>query len=377
VKILLTNYWFNMFSGSELVTLELYKYFSKQGHDVEIYTNVVSEVMKKYLKEKNVHFSTPSTIAISDDYDLVWVHQQTIPLDFFEKNPRIGAWIFHHMSPFEPLEFPLNTEVENTLSRFVLANSKETAIKLSSMGIEESKVLVFDNPAPKIFFEYSDDKKSNSYFLFISNHPPKEAVEAMKILSDKGEKIVHIGRGSKWAVSKEVTPFDIAGASVVISIGKTIQYSIAMKKTFYIYDHFGGDGFIESANNFKENSFYNFSGRNSHNSKGAEEIASDLLNYKFNNPFDLKFIGPADFEIYNLEKRIENIFREIDFSKKQPFRNNINPQQVEVFRGALEIIRRSIMMYFRVEEERTAIFNSVPWRVYSRARKMISFLKRS
>ena len=60
MKILLTNYCLSYFSGSELVTLELYEYFSKQGHDVEIFTNVVGLEMERHLAEKNVRFFTPA-----------------------------------------------------------------------------------------------------------------------------------------------------------------------------------------------------------------------------------------------------------------------------------------------------------------------------
>ena len=258
MKVLLTNYRMYLFSGSEMVTLELYDYFDKQGHEVEIFANVVSKDMEAYLLEKNVSFSTPSSFILSDTYDLLWVHQQTIPIKFFEKNPSIGAIIFNHMSPFLDLESSLNSEIENALSEKILTNSEETAQKIKSLGINDSKVVVFENPVPEIFFNFPSDQRSNTYFLFISNHPPEEVLEAMEILSEMGETFIHIGKGSKWAISKRISPREIAGASVVISIGKSVQYAIAMRKAFYIYDINGGDGFIKSVENFKENALYNF-----------------------------------------------------------------------------------------------------------------------
>ena len=162
MKILITNVWLNSFAGSELVTLELYNYFFGQGHDVEIFTNTVTSEIEIFLKANHVRYSTPSSFVVGDEYDLVWVHHQNIPQEFFEHNPAIGNWIFHHMSPFEPLEFSINSEVENTLSNIILANSGETANKLKTLGLNSRKVEVFGNPAPRDFFDFPEKGKSDS-----------------------------------------------------------------------------------------------------------------------------------------------------------------------------------------------------------------------
>ena len=325
------------------MTIELYDYFVQQGHEVEIFTNTVSPKLEEYLFEKNIRFSTPSSFVIMEEYDLVWVQHQNIPDAFFDRNPLVGNWIFHHMSPFEPLCFTLNAEFENSLSDLILTNSPETREKLGSLGIDLSKVETLGNPAPLEFFNFPEDNKSNSYFLFVSNHPPVEIIEAMEILSRKEIQFIHLGMGSPWAVSRRVTPRDIAGASVVISIGKTIQYSLAMNKRIFIYDYFGGDGFISSVEKFKENAFYNFSGRNSRNIKSSSEIVSELINFVKNGSFLLESIKDADLETYNLPLRIQGILNGLNFTKKSAFFTSLDPRNVEVFRGALQSLRRSII----------------------------------
>jgi hypothetical protein len=343
MKILITNVWLNNFAGSELVTLELYNYFSRQGHKVEIFTNTVSPEIEYFLKENDIRYSTPSSFVIGDEYDLVWVHHQNIPREFFENNPAIGKWIFHHMSPFEPLEFSINSEIENTLSDVILANSGETAKKLETLGLNSRKVDVFGNPAPSDFFNFPEEGKSDSYFLFITNHPPAEILGAMEALTARGEKIIHLGMGSKWAKARRVTPMDLAGAAVTVSIGKTIQYAIAMKKVFYIYDHFGGDGFTSSRENFEENLFFNFSGRSSRKVKSADEIVSELLNHATNDPFGLGYIIEEDFTYFNLDLRLQAILEELDSSEKLHFLDKVDDKQINVFKGTLETIRRSIV----------------------------------
>jgi hypothetical protein len=262
-----------------------------------------------------------------EEYDLVWIHHQNIPNQFFDSNPRIGKWIFHHMSPFEPLEFTLNADFENALSDQIFTNSLETRQKLGALGLDLSRTETLGNPAPQEFFDYPQEEKSNSYFLFVSNHPPAEIIETMEIFLKTGINFIHLGMGSRWAVSRRVTPDDLAGASVVISIGKTIQYSLAMKKNVYIYDHFGGDGYISSVENFKENAFYNFSGRNSRNTASASEIVSQLMSFENNDPFLNGIVQNIDLKFYNLPLRMEAILEVMDFTKKSAFLDLVDSQK--------------------------------------------------
>jgi hypothetical protein len=335
--------WLNSFAGSELVTLELYDHFSNQGHNVEIFTNTVSREIEEYLALSGTHYSTPSSFVPKKEYDLVWIQHQNIPNNFFEENPLVGKCIFHHMSPIEPLEFTLNADFENIVSDQILTNSLETAEKLNSLGIDMSKVQTFGNPAPQGFFEFPDQKKSNSYFLFISNHPPDVLLEAMDMLSEMGKPFIHLGMGSNWAESRRVVPSDLAGASAVISIGKTIQYCIAMQKTFFIYDYFGGDGFVSSVRNFQDNVHFNFSGRNSKKKKTSKEILLELLDFEANNPYELKYVTQVDRDSYHLPTKINEIFEEFDFSEKTSFLRNVEPKDLGVFQGALTSLRRSII----------------------------------
>ncbi len=391
MKILITNVSLTQFRGSELVTLELYEYFAKNGHNVEIFTNVVSPEMQFFLEKEKVVVSTPSTFTISDEYDLVWVHHQNIPSEFFDNDPLVGTWIFHHMSPFEPLEFTLNANFENSLSDLVLANSFETLEKLGTLGIELKKLETFNNPAPESFFEFPNSKKSDSYFLFVSNHPPVEILQAMEILEQMGQRFIHLGSGSRWAVSRRVVEEDLASAAVVVSIGKTIQYSIAMKKTFFVYDHFGGDGFVFSRDNFRENSNFNFSGRNSRCIKSADQIVSELLQFESRNPYLLSYVTEEDRLSFNLRTKIEGLLGRFDFSKKFPTLADLETESVAVFRGNLDSIRRSIVNEYvtsikhnsavverdsavaerdRAVAERDSVLSSSIWRLFKPYRKL-------
>jgi hypothetical protein len=82
----------------------------------------------------------------------------------------------------------------------------------------------------------------------------------------------HIGLGHDYRL---VQPADIASADAVISIGKSVAYVIAQRKPVYMYDHFGGDGWL-TPENFVHSQTHNFSGRPSCNKRTAGAIAHEI-----------------------------------------------------------------------------------------------------
>jgi hypothetical protein len=93
--------------------------------------------------------------------------------------------------------------------------------------------------------------------LLISNHPPQEAVEALDILEKYGVRVRLVGRNGYY---RRVTPDLLARTSAIISIGKSVQYAIAQGIPAYVYDRYGGPGYL-SAENYDKAEYYNFSGR--------------------------------------------------------------------------------------------------------------------
>jgi len=280
--ILLTQGELVDYGGSEMVTLELAEYLSRVGWSVHVLTNFISEPMLKEFRPLNgVTVHTNADTVDATELDLIWVHHQLLPeaiVDMAEQGLLTAKVVFHHMSPFVPLEFPLFARVENWLADAILFNSAETQRALeSALSSLEVRGEVFGNPAPDTFWS---DPAGRTYraalarLLIVSNHMPTEIWEAVQELRAEGVEVRAVGR-FPGAEARRTRPDDLEWADAVVSIGKTVQYAIVNGLPAYCYDHFGGSGWLDSEN-FGKNAELNFSGRG-FKSKGASEIVDELV----------------------------------------------------------------------------------------------------
>jgi hypothetical protein len=300
-RVLITNIWFNVFSGSEIVCLELYSYLESIGIDVEIVANTVSDKMKNYCEINNIKIYSNANFIAKDDYDLVWVHHNYIPVDLIGKH--IGKlsrarFVFHHMSPFEPLCQPYFPEIESRVATSILTNSLETLTSTSSFGIETQRIEIFNNPAPSVFKEGARQRKSLQNFLFVTNHPPSEVVELMDTLVHNGLNIRHLGMGSPYADNHMILNRDIEWADAIVTIGKSVQYALLNSLPVYVYDIYGGDGWLDSEEKLGLSANTNFTGRPLCRKISSQEILNDLFD-GFEN---------ASHFAFNLSEQIRNRF---------------------------------------------------------------------
>lgn len=287
-RILITQGQLKYYAGSEIIVLELTEYFSSLGINVTILTNFIEDPIKsefeniKNLKVITSNDSDASNINIKD-YDVIWVHHQllnqTIVDQLISKTIKKRPFIvFHHMSSWVPEEFPVMHDIEQELADMVLYNSKETQVKINERGFVFSNEMVFGNPAPESFLGKGINNNSLKRVAVVSNHPPGEVLEAVKILKEKGIDAHVIGR-QKEAKAQRVTSELLGSFDAIITIGKTVQYSILSSKPVYCYDWFGGSGYL-ALENYDKNKIHNFSGRG-FAKKSAKTIVNELTeNYQ-------------------------------------------------------------------------------------------------
>src|SRR5690606_28711208 len=99
------------------------------------------------------------------------------------------------------------------------------------------------NAAPPRFWrlerEYSPTLKS---VLLVSNHLPDELLELKQELLRRGIAVKHMGRnGDDYG---RLGPKALLESDLVVSIGKTAQYCLASRTPLFVYDHFGGPGYL-------------------------------------------------------------------------------------------------------------------------------------
>lgn len=321
-KVLITQGQLMNFSGSEIITLELAEYFSGLGADVTILTHFFARpISSEFEKLTNVHIVVSGSDAANNislkDFDILWVHHFTLTRRIVrELANRQGTpmVIFHHMSKSEPLEFPIMYEAERKLADAVVFNSQETRDDLKAQGAEfdNGKVFILGNPAPDNFANASNHQDSRKgtprKVAIVSNHPPKEVIDAAAILSRHGVEVDLFGR-AEAGVAKRVTPELLSGYDAVVSIGKTVQYCIVGRIPIYCYDRFGGPGFLTHGN-FALSRENNFSGRG-FNKKSAQQIASEIIDQLAAAADDIKALSQEHSKEFLLSQRFNDLMASI------------------------------------------------------------------
>lgn len=168
------------------------------------------------------------------------------------------------MSPLSEIhiEFPYIYNMEATISDLSVFNSQGTLEAQRSWYPESyNRLAIYPNPAPLEFSKHPTEYNSTlSSILVVSNHRPPELDDAIALLQKQGIHVDQLqdvrGQRAGTITSAEV----LSKYDCVISIGKTVQYCLAMGKPVFIYDRFGGPGFLNETN-FDSVAHYTFSGR--------------------------------------------------------------------------------------------------------------------
>lgn len=273
MKILVLTNHLALFGGSEIVTLEVAEVFSKIGCDVSIYSAYIDDPMRSYMDELEIKYSSFENCPSPENFDIIWSQHHLLPCLLAKHGTSSIENVFvvnASLSPYEPLEIP---GAVAAVADMIVANSRETADRLIDLGVTAEKISVFYNAAPDSFNITRKARPNLKRALIISNHMPEELAQAADVLRSRSIAVDHIGLPSR---QKKITSEIITSYDAVISIGKTVQYSLLCETPVYVYDHFGGPGWLTEAN-FAEAENFNFSGRCCRRQLLPEEIADELI----------------------------------------------------------------------------------------------------
>lgn len=250
------------YAGAERVVYELSRAFIGAGHQVHIGCIDIGDFYHQQLADVRIN-DLPD--CMDDEYDLViCFHTYTLPY-FFPNGVKCRKLCYFSLSPYEPIEAPLSANIFDCY----LCNSNETKEELIQCGVVSERISVFKNSCR---FN-SDDfelKKTLRKVAVVSNHPPKEILDLA--LLDSGIEFDYYGIAAKVEMLNDTV---LSKYDAVISIGYTVIFAVSAKVPVYIYDHFGGDGYLNDEN-YEINSDYNFSGRPRCSKKNASTILNEL-----------------------------------------------------------------------------------------------------
>ncbi len=293
--VLLTHTLISNIMGSTVVCAQVAEELQRMGAAVLVLSSSLTGPARTIFEDRGIPVAVGEDIEASlFDFDYVWVHSQLLPLSFVRElgnvsrkgvpqGKRLPSFIFNHMSALDssPDEHPYVPLLEETIASAEVFVSEEARDALnkdydaqSNRGIPQ---MIVPNPAPSAFLRGNKSGKHRrrpTRMAIISNHVPEELFAAQRILAATGVMLDIIGEQGTVA---EVTPELLANYDAIVTIGKTVQYCMMSSTPVYIYDKFGGFGYL-SAGNFKACAYANFSGRGGVRKDGAtiaEEIVAD------------------------------------------------------------------------------------------------------
>lgn len=306
MRALLATHRLGAIAGSEVVTLEFAKSLTARGFGVDVYANHFGRPMAEYFANlPGVRLrEEPATIK-PFTYDVAYFQHQVAGLfDYGQCDDERESTliVFGRLGRRTILESG-GWAHDNALGDISIANSELTAERLAETGVRHD-IHTFYNAAPDEFFFTRDGyKDAPENILVITNHRDKSLLGAMKILR-RSFRVQHIGRyGSPNTL---IAPSHIRAADVVVSIGKSAQYALASRTPLYVYDHFGGPGYLDSGN-FSRAQRYSFSGRCCERKLTPTQIAEEIVAGYREQVRYVRGVDPASLEMFKLEKHIHRL----------------------------------------------------------------------
>ena len=284
--VLITQAHMQRLNGSEIVTLELVDFFLKQNSKVTLLTHAVGEPVLSEIEKQNgltvlqgISGDVEKLIKL-DPPTLAWIHHGVIPRWLLEEGLDVPL-VFNHMSSQVAIEYPVVVPFESEISTVSLFNARKIMkIQMDTglfEGVEPNRIQLFENPAPDSYSNIQQSNRmANPRIAVISNHIPNEVLKLINELKGSFDFTLVGSELDLGASPQRVTPEFLENYDAVISIGKTVQYSLIAGIPVYCYDHFGGPGWI-SKENIDEVRFDNFSGRG-FTKKNASELQADFEN---------------------------------------------------------------------------------------------------
>lgn len=268
--------------GSELVTVELVEHLLSRGAHVDVANNLflppMTDEFARLPGQERLTVATDPYHEFHGPYDLIWVQHSLLPPSIIEElagGSVNSAIVWHHMSTLIHMELPILADVEESLADLSTAVSTEVANLLQRFGLPRRRTALFENPAPDVFADAVRRRAGTALerLLVVSNHPPQEVLDAARVLRERDRLQVDV-LGEVTGVAR-VTPELLDNYDAVLTIGKTVQYALSMGMPTYVYDHFGGTGWVTAETLELEGSWH-FSGRASARQTDAVTIAEEV-----------------------------------------------------------------------------------------------------
>ncbi|MFA6552992.1 MAG: glycosyltransferase family 4 protein [Patescibacteria group bacterium] len=327
MKILVTNFYLENLTGSELYTIDLCRALKQKGHEVVVYAPI-SNGVADMINTEGMRVVKDIGEIKNETFDVIHVHHNICALmvrSFFPNIPMV--FLSHGIIP--DLEQP--PSIDLNISRFIAVSEEVESNLVEKHHVPPHKVEIIRNFVDTDRFQPT--RPINNVIrkvLVISNHyggQQKEVIEgACKTASIDLEVI---GMGTKPVLN--VADY-INRADLVITLGRGVLEAMACGREVIVYDYLGGDGIIRQ-NNFPDIRSHNFSGRKWARQYSSNDLVKEIKKFdaqqaSINRQLILKehslldtterllaIYGKAQEEFHNIDIKLPSI--EINFLLQQ------------------------------------------------------------
>lgn len=273
------------FSGSEVLAIDVARYYTSQGAQVTIATNYIDHTIEDAVPD-GIHLIDNIDACELSNFDLVWCQHSLVGLYGWRslraladagKMPLITLVTLSRRERLEAVDVTL----AKVLGGLILCNSPVTQLHTQRQFANDrgGSIISFNNAPLNEFWrvralrsKYSRTSGELKHVTAISNHPPPELLAALALLEEAGVEVRRIGRDHEY---KLVDPTVFEQTDAVVSIGRSVHFALAAGVPAYVYDHFGGDGWL-TPSNVALNHKYNFTGRPRNRRLDASAIVREI-----------------------------------------------------------------------------------------------------
>lgn len=274
MKVLFLCMYMQGLHGSVLHVLEYAKFFKKINADVVIGSFFIDPEIREMAKRDGILIYRIDDTPLDIKYDIVYaLHLLLFPYLLFKgldyKHAILGL-----LSTTEPLE-QLPPSCMYPYFDMITAISQEIVARYrDDFLIDEKLFTVLPNPVPLDFLDKNMVKTEwpdkIGKVAVVSNHNNPELLEMAQAAPWKTDFF-----GMRYGKSVPISPELLLGYDAIITIGKTVQYGMALGIPVFEYDRYGGCGWI-TPKNMDSEALTNFSGRSTHAKRNAETLIRDM-----------------------------------------------------------------------------------------------------
>jgi hypothetical protein len=277
-RALFGNAEFSVIAGSELVLIEMVEFLRAAGWLCDITAWSIGKPMRDIARQVGATLIESPIDIKAFRYDLVWLNNRLESVFDYTQSPDDAPrtlFVFAHLDRSWSFAQP-GIVLEPLLGTTYLVTEWAAIERLSGYGLPERDIRLFRNPAPQAF-ELTPASVSRGLrrMLAVSNHPPKEVAETVVLLRERGIEVICWGSEGDVRQTR-LLPTDLVDADAVLTIGKTVPYALRANRPAFVYDHFGGPGWLKK-DNFASAADRNFSGLCCERRLTATELCEEIV----------------------------------------------------------------------------------------------------